>query len=37
VDRACFAAGSITKEGYFRGDKGMRTEVGVSEDLAEVG
>ena len=30
-----FAVGSLAGEGSFRGDKGMKMEVGISEDLAE--
>ena len=36
-DGSSFAVGSIAKEGFFTDSKGSRTQVGVSEDLAEVG
>ena len=37
MDRACFEAGSIVWEGSVQGGEETRTEVGVREDLAEVG
>ena len=32
----CFSAGSVAREGAFGGDKRMRMEVDISEDLLEV-
>ena len=37
MDRACFTVGLVLREGSFMGDKGMRMEVGINEDVAEVG
>ena len=38
MDGACFAVDLITKEGlFFRRGKGMGMEVGVKEDLPQVG
>jgi hypothetical protein len=37
VDGACFAVGLVARKGFFRDSKGMKAEVSVSEDLAEVG
>ena len=33
----CFAVSSVTRNGFFRGIKGTRSEVGVNKHLAEVG
>ena len=37
VDGECFAVGMIAREGSFQVCEGMWAEVGVGEDLAEVG
>ena len=36
MNRTRFILGSVTRKGYFLGGKGIRTEVGVGEDLVEV-
>jgi hypothetical protein len=36
VDGACPAAGMVAEEGSFQGGEGMRSEVAVGDDLAEV-
>ena len=33
----CFAVGTVAREGSLQGGKWMRTEMGVSEDLVEIG
>ena len=37
MDRACFTVGLVLREGSFMGDKGMRMEVGINEDMAKGG
>ena len=37
MDGTCLALGMVAGEGSFQGGEGTRSEVGVDEDLAEVG
>ena len=37
MDGACFVVSMVAREGSFQGSEGTSAEVGVGEDLAEVG
>ena len=37
MDGACFAMGTVAREGLFQSGEGTRVEVGLGDDLAEVG
>ena len=37
VDGTCLAAGMVAGEGSFQGGEGMRLDMGVGEDLSQVG